>query len=188
MITSKWLIFLGHLGFLGRAGLLEESTIRSNITFFLKRIHVCYSRSYSNLFLIYAVVCDTHKRTYLHMICTKIKHIFDTSKDRLYTKILSQFSILQDKNFLLVLYCLNTQFRLNCTCKLLLVVATCYFSLEINCFLKSCRVINIKMLAELDSFKFQVVFLATIFILSHNTKEPCVRRPKRLQGSFKKHE
>ena len=38
---------------------------------------------------------------------------------------------------------------------------------------------------KLNSFEFQVVFLATIFILLNNAKEHCVTRQKQLQGSFK---
>ena len=59
---------------------------------FLKMIHSGYSRSYFNLFLIYAILV-THVNTNLH----KCKNSCDSSKDRLDRKILSQFSKLPGK-------------------------------------------------------------------------------------------
>ena len=68
----------------------------------------------------------------------------------------------------------------------------CYFSWQINCFSKSSWVINIKnagsrldfRISKLNLFNFQLVFLATIFILLRNAEKHCVTRQKRLQGSF----
>ena len=39
-------------------------------------------------------------------------------------------------------------------------------------------------ISKLNLFEFQLVFLATIFILLHNAEEHCVTRQKQLQGSF----
>ena len=57
-------------------------------------IYSGYSRSYFNLFfLIYAITCDTHK---LHEHITYF-HKYKNSVDKLETKILIQFSKVQDK-------------------------------------------------------------------------------------------
>ena len=63
---------------------------------FLKIIHSSYSRSHFNLFLSRAMPVNTNLHIY--------KNSCDSSKDRLDTKILSQFSKLPDKNLLLVLF------------------------------------------------------------------------------------
>ena len=77
-------------------------------------IHEGYSRSYS----ISSLPCMTHVNTYQY------RHSFDSSKDRLDTKILSQFSKLPDKNLSSVLfYHLKTEHAraigrcFPCTCK-----------------------------------------------------------------------
>ena len=66
---------------------------------FLKMIHSGYSRSYFNLFLI-SLLRAMPVNTNLH----KYKNSCHSSKDRLDTKILSQFSKLPDKNLSLVLF------------------------------------------------------------------------------------
>ena len=62
---------------------------------FLKRTHGGYSRSYFKL-IFYAVACDACKYI-TSCILHQNNSIFDSLKDRLYTKILSQFSKLQDE-------------------------------------------------------------------------------------------
>ena len=75
----------------------------------LKTIYSGYSRSYFNLFLIYAVACDARK---IIQTFTYIKTVVIVPKDRLDTKILSQFSKLPDKNLLLILFYLLTSLKL----------------------------------------------------------------------------
>ena len=60
---------------------------------FLKMIHRGYLRSYFDFFLIFTLSHTTHVNTNLN----KYKNSFDSSKDRLDTKIVSEFSKLQDK-------------------------------------------------------------------------------------------
>ena len=119
--------------------------------FMLKIIHGGYSRSYFNLFLIYAVARITCKDKPSQIRC---ENSFDSSKDRLDTKILSQLSKLRDKkpfvrpflspkNLNLTSHKLYTQ--------VLLVGAFtvrangyCYVFRETNRFSKSFRVVNIE--------------------------------------------
>ena len=61
---------------------------------FLKMICGSYSRSYFNLFLIYAVAHDcTCARLYVNTNLQKYKNSFDSSNDRLDTKILSHVNV-----------------------------------------------------------------------------------------------
>ena len=58
--------------------------------------------------------------TYLRTLCNKNKNIFYSSKDRLYTKIQSQFSKIQDKKPFVVPFLSPNKFDLtllNCTCE-----------------------------------------------------------------------
>ena len=119
--------------------------------FLLKMIHGGYSRSYFNLFLIYAVARNACKQKPSQI---RYENSFDSSKDRLDTKILRQFSKLQDKkpfvrpflspkNLILTSHKLYTQ---------VLLVGTfavrangyCYVFREITRLLKFFRVVNIE--------------------------------------------
>ena len=144
---------------------------------------------------------NVRKSPYLHTLSFKNKHNFESSKDRLNKKYWVNFSNFKIKTFcwsFFIAYELKLNFDWIVHAVLLVCAFAvgangyCYFSWEINCFSKSSRVINIKNagsrldfpISKLSSFEFQVVFLATIFIMLHNAEEHCVTRQKRLQGSF----